>query len=374
MPFPTIQQNNNIYKQEGTSQTYGQLVIFPSKQDSVPLDPKIVTNSPRDIVVKLIPNGPGSLNAARISDIQRSKISLAAFSDNKEAIIDLSADTGAAVVETGKQEFVRISTVYQNIEDFAIVVGGEKTPTELASVTKEASKTDFFITLKSQESEIIEYNNLKDVELKSEFIYNFYIPEETDIISQENQNQDPLLKNDIFNVPRYVKLTWEPKHVTENISNIENDFLRTISTSKRIMPKGVVGANSFNFKNSLVNSSKVLKSFSAEGVDYNLVDTHKLDLAFSNTNNQKIFTNTLNMTIESQGGSSTLPIATPVPPASPRSSPSTALKFPAPPVLPPVQPLNAQGPLRLYSSGAFVTFGRISNNSIRSNFCHHHTK
>lgn len=288
-----IQKNISLFKREGTSQTYGQLVIFPSKQDNVPVDPKAIVQSPRDVIVKLVPNGEGVLNLARISDTERSKISLAAFSPNQQAVINLSAalDINGAFTEIGKQESVNISSVIQNVENFAIVVGGSKSNTELTKILKESSKVDLFVTLKSQESEVLEYNNLQEVDLEAKFVYNFYVPEETNIASQEDQSQDPLLKKDIFNVPRYVKLTWEAKHAKELLFDKENDFLR-------VFPKGVVGNASYDFKNSFQKAAKKTNLINSDGRSYELTDIHNLDVAFNSINNANVFTNTINVVLE----------------------------------------------------------------------------
>ena len=235
MPLLTSIQSFNNFKRESTSQTYGQLVIFPSRQDSAPTDPKSVVQSPRDIVVKLLSANSEPLNLARIVDTERSKISVAAMTPNKQVVINMSAAISAdkSFSEAGKQEFANISSVVQNIQDFAIVVGGSKPEAELQSVLKQSIKTDLFITLKSKDSEIVDYNNLKDIQINSKFTYNFYTPEECDVKSQEDQSLDPLLKNSISEVPRFVKLTWDPVNITEQLSTTESDFLRVFPKVSR---------------------------------------------------------------------------------------------------------------------------------------------
>lgn len=295
MALPTNTQSTVAFKREGTSQTYGQLVIFPSKQDDVPVDPKTIVQSPKDVIVKLIPNGGGQLNLARIVDTERSKISLAAVSANKQAVINLSAafDVDGAFSEASKQELANISAVVENIEDFAIVVGSSKSTLELANSLKESAKVDLFVTLKSQESEVLEYNNLQTVDLTTKFVYNFFIPEETNIASQEDQTKDPLLKTDIFNVPRYVKLSWEERHVKQPLTARENDFLK-------VFPKaaGVVGYGSYDFKDSFQKSAKKTNLVNSDGQSFELTDIHNLDVAFNSTNNGKVFTNTINVTFD----------------------------------------------------------------------------
>lgn len=295
MVLPTNKQTTANFKKEGTSQTYGQLVIFPSKQDNVPLNTGAVLQSPRDIIVKLVPNGGGQLNLARIVDSDRSKICLAAFSANRQAVINLSAafDVDGAFKESSKQEIANISSVVQNIEDFAIVVGGSKNTTELANILKEAAKVDLFVNLRSRESEVLEYNNLQTVGLSSKFIYNFYIPEETNILSQEDQTKDPLLKTDIFNVPRYVKLSWPSIQLKQPLSDKESDFLK-------VFPKitGVVGYGSYDFKNSFQKSAKKTNLINSDGRSFELTDIHNLDVAFNSINNGRVFTNTINATFD----------------------------------------------------------------------------
>ncbi len=218
---------------------------------------------------------------------------MAAFSDNKSAVINLSESfTRNSLTENSINEINNISSVFQNIQDYAIVVGGSKGATELQKILKESAKVDLFVTLKSKESEIVDYNNLKDVDISSKFVYNFFSPDETDINSQEDQSQDPLLKNDIFNVPRYVKLTWDVKKITEALINTENDFLKVFP-----IPKGVIGGSSDNFRNSYTTSLQKINPVALEGRLVELVDIHNLDTAFSSINNASVFTNTLNLTI-----------------------------------------------------------------------------
>jgi hypothetical protein len=286
------------FKTEGTSQTYGQLVIFPFKKDnSVPKLNTGTINAPEGIRVKLLPNNKTQLKIGDIDDNERALISMAAFSDLPDPYVGIGQNDQSIISdntqETSEREKINISKMAENIEDYAIVVGSSyKTKQELRKITKDASAVDLFIMLKSLDSESVEFNNLKVTELNAKFTYNFYIPEESDISSQEDQSQDPFLKNDIFNIPRYVKLTWKPTKVTEEISSFE-----LVSALEKLKPisTAVIGYSSYAFKDSYESSLKKVAPFVAEGKAQEIVDIHKLDLAFANTSNSTVFSNTFNV-------------------------------------------------------------------------------
>lgn len=151
---------------------------------------------------------------------------------------------------------------------------------------KIASNADLFITLKSKESEEIEFNNLKQSEVVAKFTYNFFTPEEKNYITEENTALDPLLKNSIFDVPRYAKLTWEKQQVTEDISDIENNF--------QLFTEG----GTFSLKNTI--------PFIQEGQEFDVIDIHGLNKVFDYISNGDNFSNTVGTTINTENSNNYL--------------------------------------------------------------------
>jgi len=157
------------------------------------------------------------------------KIILSAFSDAKDKIVVV---TQPAVGDSTKQ-------TKNDIQNFAIVAGSTKSKDARNSAIKRSLQVDSLITSKSKESEEIEFNNLKQIGIKAEFVYNFFVPEEKNYVTEENPLLDPLLKDSLFDVPRYVKLTWESQSVSEELSDVDTDFqlfMRPTSNQGKIKP------------------------------------------------------------------------------------------------------------------------------------------
>lgn len=158
----------------------------------------------------------------------------------------------------------------------------------MQAIIKESSKIDLFTTIKSKESQVIQFNNLKQTNISAKFQYNFYHPRERELDTQEDRANDPFLKRKIFDVPRYVKLTWTPQNVTEPISGIEPDFTLT----------------SF-----LQNKNIVPDSLFAEGRRMQIVDIHYLEkLAFNSLSNET-FANTVDVLLSTPPGSALAPLS-----------------------------------------------------------------
>jgi hypothetical protein len=296
-----------VKKVEGTSQTYGQLIVIPSKQEASSLNKvgntlnqvsQVATVAPQDTIVKIVPNEATGLGTGVVvHDSDKSKISVAAFSDNKQPTVALNKESSIVEAMLEGANLNTFATIIKNDVQHAIVIGSLLKPKEeIKKILTEAQKVDMMISMKSKFSEDLEFNNLKEPELSAEFVYNFFSPDEADVISQEDQSQDPYLKNDIFHVPRYVELRWPAAGVTEELSAEETaGDKNALQIKKEAFGKkrGVTGFNSAAFKNSFEKSKKKLNLLEKEGVKKEIVDMHKLDVAFDATANKKMFGNTI---------------------------------------------------------------------------------
>jgi hypothetical protein len=123
------------FKSEGTSQTYGQLIIFPFKKDTLSTSKFQYPNSSKDIIVKLMPStkdrvlgNSRALTVADIDDAERTKIIQAAFSENPSAAIQIGIgiNSGDGAIESPGPDQVNLAAHSETIENYAIVVGRRK--------------------------------------------------------------------------------------------------------------------------------------------------------------------------------------------------------------------------------------------------------
>lgn len=305
MIFVKNQAKANTSKIEGTTQTYGQLISLSNSRlssNNTGLG-QTAASSPHDVLVKIIPNTKEDSPGERIvlNDIDRSKIAIAAYSDTKDPSVALNKD----VDDRSNQRINQSPNTTEHREnqlDYATVIGSVlKNRDEIQRILTDARKVDMMITLKSKESEILEFNNLKEIEPDANFTYNFFEDNEEDISSQENQALDPLLTKSALDVPRYVKLTWDSITVTEvvedpaqqNNSRVENKRIRQFKDEIFRQKKGVLGYDSSNFKNSFEKSKKQISLLNSNGVNVEVNDVHNLDNAMNSTSNSRVFTNSI---------------------------------------------------------------------------------
>lgn len=296
------------FKTEGTSQTYGQLIIFPFKKDSLPTSRFQYPNSSKETIVKLMSSTKDrvlgrarALTLADIDDVERTKIIQTAFSDNPNAAIEIAVgiNSGDGAEEESVPDQVNLAAHSEKIESFAIVVGGEKSREELKKIIKDSSVVDLFIMLKSLDSEEAEFNNLKESQIESNFVYNYFTQTEEDIEFQENQINDPLLVNNKYNAPMYVKLTWPIAKITEPVSIEDtNSGYEQLRFTK---PKGISSIKSNSFTQSIVeNQNKINPISVTDGIKQQIVDIHAQDKAFNNIVNNLRFSNTINVNLFAQ--------------------------------------------------------------------------
>ncbi len=257
-------------KKEGTSQTYGQKVV-QGNEGSTPTteSPQEGSVAQTDTVIQVV--------AGSDETIDNSAVALAAAANME--VIDLAA--------TREDLDVRLATV---------VGSAIKSKEEVKKALEEASKVNLSITLRSPESETVNFNTLRAPTIEADFVYNFYTPDESDIVSQEDQSQDPLLRGDIYSVPRYVHLRWEASKISEPLTDLEQlveKAHRDLRRETLQKSRGVSSNRNSNFKNSYRKSLKRTELINDSGVKKELVDIHKLDEAFNFTVNKKIFSNAL---------------------------------------------------------------------------------
>ncbi len=274
--------SNKKKKKEGTTQTYGQLIhSSKGKKKKQNTESSKTTSSKnqestvaqQDTVIKLV-------------------------TDGSETAMD---NASIAVAAANDREVVDVSGIREDLDvEYATVVGSSvKSKDEIKRALEEANKVNLSITLKSKQSETVSFNTLKVPDLEGQFTYNFYTPDEAQITLQEDPTKDPLLSVDIFHVPRYVNLTWNASKIVEPLSDQEQHIAKNKNLKRDSFEKnrGVSSNKSSNFKNSYQKSLKKTNTLDRDGVKSELVDIHKLDVAFNATANKKVFPNVICATL-----------------------------------------------------------------------------
>jgi hypothetical protein len=257
----------------------------------------------------------------------KSDIAIAAASTNKEATVVVSADTskfknppptsqqfaGQNTIEaismasipqsiTG-QLMNNVAQVVPNvIKNAAVIDSTIKSKPEVRAVLEESQKVDLTITIKSKDSETLDFNLIKIPNLELKLNYNFFEPGEEDIERQEDKSKDPLLGNRPTSVPRYVQLNWSPSIVTNPITGTEleakkNEKFRAENFFKE---KGATSRDSSSVPKSIEKSKKRTPSLTINGVPQSIVDVHEPEVAFNAVANSQIFPNSISTVINAE--------------------------------------------------------------------------
>jgi hypothetical protein len=303
------------FKTEGTTQTYGQLIVFPAREKSIIAKSQSETQtttqliSPKDTMVRIISQSPteSSSKSLVLENVDKSNISIAAFSSEKEHIAvvnqaSLSSQDTSSAPKVNTLGMDTVSTANINVEEYAIVVGSAiKSREEIKKCLTEAQKSNLSISFKSKFSESAEHNNIKSPELFSSFIYNFYDHNERNIETQEDPKQDPLLSKKLQDVPLYVELSWKPSSTTEDITGIRRPSQETQTLKRDVFfrDRGVSTSTSDRSKYSFSKTKKEYELYNNNGIKQELVDVHQLDKAMTSTNNKYLFRNMMYIVADS---------------------------------------------------------------------------
>lgn len=277
--------NRARQKTEGTSRTYGQLIEIltgeGSRGSSNRREESGGSHIPTDTSVHIVRNDDNGGDII-LTDADRANIALAAVSSPNPTV---AVNTGIVAGENvlANNASANVSEVIPTVADEVVVVAGSsyKAPEEIQEILTEAQKIDMMIVLKTKDSEALEFNNIKEVQMEAKFTYNFFSASEADIESQEDPAQDPYLKADLFSVPRYVKLSWEPVMITEPLSQEETTITPEIEELKREV-----------FEEERTESTHI-PPLIQEGIPMEVIDMHRLDIAIQSTSNKDVFSNTL---------------------------------------------------------------------------------
>jgi hypothetical protein len=304
-------------KIEGTSRTFGQHIIFSSDRDRNFFNSEGFSNkqkkykTTKDKIIDVMRNTRDleeSLThktlSNRIIDFNKESkadVALAAASTNFGGTIALPARKKKRTKSSFfKKIFANFSNVAERIEEKVLVLGSSvKTERELQTLLKESKKVDLSITLKSIDSEIIQFSTVQVPSLESNFRYNFFIPEEKDIEEQEDPSKDPLLERDAFNVPRFVELRWEALTIKEPLSEQERLDMDTRDLRRKLfyLKRGFLNSFDQGIKNSVNRANKRLNLIERNGKSFKVTDIHDIEKGFDSITNKRKYKNTISTVI-----------------------------------------------------------------------------
>ena len=328
----------STFKTEGTSVTYGQDIRLQGEESTsgaATMAPQITANdltskgiAPSDTIVNVVESTEKVLQTAcgfvitRVTPKTKSSIALAAASPlpnatvviakNETKFINPPPTTYQSIGYSPGREQLSIQNsittalinnaaiVAPNVVKRAVVVGSEIKPKEeIKKILEEAQKVDLTISLKSNDSESLDFNTLKIPNTSFKLHYNFFEEGEEDIEKQEDIATDPLLKNKPINVPKYVRFDWTPARVTDPISGTELEAKKheEFRIDNFFTPKGTATDGTLSLykpRDMATISTPLLK----DGLPQTLVDIHSPEEAFKSIANKAVFGNSVPMVVQ----------------------------------------------------------------------------
>lgn len=319
-------------KKEGTSQTYGQLLlkstdVVQQQELSVKKDLSIDSNTSsdqRDKTVKIEESVASAIEkiasedtstikrSADLTDRDKANI-LVQLNDTKDTnttfevspesressnknpqnITDSLSISLAAQQEIGKkisETYIRPGSKYESEE-------------EINSIVKDSSKIDLLITAKSKFSKPIEYNTLYTPDIEVDFVYNFYIDNEENITSEEDPSRDPIVDKSLKDIPRYVVLRWNKPNSLNKIKKEDSDFSTEVAYNRNI---AVLSKNSKDFINKQANFERQVRPWMEDGLSLEVIDIHKPQQGFESTVNKNKYVDTNKATVSLRENPSSL--------------------------------------------------------------------
>src|SRR5579859_6974054 len=270
-------------KTENTSQTYGQMIAFDNGESLSPGQSFTIVN------IANVVSDYASI------DLDKAKLQIAvAVANNVTTPITLPLiQSSSQIYSTGidggnAANFIVNGSVY-------VVNSNTLQKTAVASSLNLSKQIDFLCAYKTIESDEIEFNNMQVPDITSQLNYQFYIPNETDIASQEDPNQDPLLTSSLSEVPRYVNVSWQAVSTTNQLTvssqDISNGATAQALKQKALGEKrGKINATGMG-KQTFQNSNKRMNKVNKNGKKLTLTDVQNLDDAINSVSNENIFNN-----------------------------------------------------------------------------------
>jgi len=264
--------------------------------------------APQDTLVSVIANTVDKIaEGSSLGCKEKATIAMAAASTNKAATVAVASEL--LVVDQPQTLFGSalnsVATVLPNVTETFIVLGSTlKEKEEIKKALTEAQKVDLSFTLRSKQSESIEFNNLKRPTLEVGFSYNFFVEDEEDIEEQEDPTKDPLLNHRAVDTPRISDIRWPVISVTEPLAGTEvevkkNEALRQETFGK---PKGQFSVSTFSLPHSINKSQKDQELYFQDGLSRQVTDIHSPEIVFDAIANDAVFANkvgaTLNISVQ----------------------------------------------------------------------------
>jgi len=314
-------------KTEESSISFGQKVIMPSQEKGTQEQPSQVTpkpsvSTPTNTVVNVVsvPTQTSTVMPSSqakptttANDATRNIIIAGAGSKSNNINTNITVPTNERPSDSVK-DIKPGSTPFKDPNQgatrgdqaCAIIIGSVfKSKSEIADLINESKKVDLSLGLKSKDSALLELNLLQYPTLEQESVYNFYIPTEEYIFTEEDPQNDPLFNAPIREVPRYIKLTWKPIIVEEKASyeakkgKDEKEKIKEDLTK----PKGYLTQNNSSnliSKNSYESQKKKISPINKDGMQIKLIDSHNIEKAFDLASNTRLYKNSADVILNSK--------------------------------------------------------------------------
>jgi hypothetical protein len=190
--------------------------------------------------------------------------------------------------------------VTPNVVKRAVVVGSRIKPKpEIKKALEEAQKVDLTVTLKSKDSESLDFNTMKIPELDLTFNYNFFEEGEENIEEQEDPTLDPLLESRPIDTPKYVLLEWTPVKVTDPVTGTELEVKKyeEFRVHNFFKPKGVAKDTTNRMPRSVDKATARIRPLRRGGSRRRIVDIHSPEEGFRSIANRYLFNNSVSTTV-----------------------------------------------------------------------------
>lgn len=289
-----ISQKN--LKTEGTSKTFGQFII-PFSKSNIGQNKSAQTKSSTPVNITKTTNvkGDTSFKEDIVKNQTKVQIIFAAANSNKNSTVVIPIDEpsqDSSLFDLGSGNTLT--------ETVSVLDSSVLSKEQVLNVLTEAQKVDLSITLKSQDSAFVEFNNLQVPKNDAVFIYQHWKKYESDLHIQEDPIKDPLLTKKLKDVPMYVELKWESINIVEQIT--ENKISKDKDTEdlkNRVLktPRGFGNmANGVTSKpvGKFLKNINLSKSETSKG---KIVDIHEPEKGFDSISNKHQFANSIHTII-----------------------------------------------------------------------------
>lgn len=279
-------------KTEGTSKTFGQLLQITTPASKPSVNTSVAASASPPTIASIF-NASKAAAATQLVSLSTALQIKESTATGTAALTNFQNILKSALSPQATSNVNATSVPSLSLPQFMTIQSAILSPLQVQQSITEANKANLLITISSQFSTELEANTLQVPDIDLNLNYQFYDDQETVISTQEDLTQDPLLTAPINEVPRYIKLSWDPIEITEiidsqdNLTTEEQQLVAAILKADRGMAAGSGMQNTFNASN------KRLPAYKVNGRNVVLKDVQQLDQAMDFTANDELFRDTV---------------------------------------------------------------------------------